>query len=290
MGGRVDGRRARRLQLQLSLKTHTHTPRRQPHDDHRAWPPFGRHIGGGRQLQLQQQQKNCPPGQVYAPGGDSGPNGCCALAFACGSTCCVTGECDPKTLQCCAKGGVVRTLHGGCCPAERMCSSAGSGGGGGGAFCCPAGTRCFNGACKDTRSFAWLSDCAASQLCGPPQNAACCNDDEVCWQGRRCCARASQCGSSNCCEKGQTCCASSACCDAAKQDCLGGRCVPKGSVVCGRTVCGPDEACLAGNMCCKQGAQLCGGRCCDLAVSTCLSNQCVAAGSTLCNGVICERA
>ena len=61
---------------------------------------------------------------------------------------CMLLSCDPQA------GGVVKTLQGGCCPPERMCSR----------FCCPAGSRCFNGVCKDTRTFAWLSTCDPGKL------------------------------------------------------------------------------------------------------------------------------
>jgi hypothetical protein len=78
---------------------------------------------------------------------------------SCGETCCVSGDCDPKTSQCCPRGGVVTTLWGGCCPKERMCAPAG-----GAPFCCPAGSQCYNGACRDQRTFAWLASCARDQL------------------------------------------------------------------------------------------------------------------------------
>ena len=48
-------------------------------------------------------------------------------------------------------------MWGGCCPKERMCSDTRP-------FCCPAGTSCFNGVCKDTKTFAWLASCAPEQL------------------------------------------------------------------------------------------------------------------------------
>ena len=97
----------------------------------------------------------CGERQVYTPKSAT----CCNTEFACGETCCVDGECDRLTNTCCAKGGVIKTLWGGCCPKERMCSSGSQG-----PFCCPSNTMCFNGVCKDARSYAWLASCASNQL------------------------------------------------------------------------------------------------------------------------------
>lgn len=222
----------------------------------------------------------CAANQAYTPYGQT-EDGCCNAEFACGLTCCVTGECDPLTQRCCAKGGVIQTLLGGCCPQEQMCAEDS-----GEHFCCPSKMMCFQGVCQETTRFAWLAECSEQQLCGRAQNKVCCGDDEICWKSARCCKAKNRCGLNNCCTEDQTCCSSNACCSK-DQVCINGACYQSGSFLCGGSyVCGPDQDCL-GNRCCKRGSQLCGGQCCNLSTSTCLNGRCVAAGSTLCNGAIC---
>jgi hypothetical protein len=57
----------------------------------------------------------------------------------------------------------MRTRAGGCCAPEAICINSARGGG---PLCCPAGSRCLDGQCRDQRSYAWLSNCDKDKLVG----------------------------------------------------------------------------------------------------------------------------
>jgi hypothetical protein len=56
----------------------------------------------------------------------------------------------------------MRTRAGGCCAPDGMCYDPARGG----AFCCPTGSRCFNGQCRNQQAYAWLSECEKDKLVG----------------------------------------------------------------------------------------------------------------------------
>jgi hypothetical protein len=192
-------------------------------------------------------------------------------------------------------------------------------------FCCPAGSQCFNGACKDTRTFAWLASCARDQLvrargvgggsvvgrsaaAAPPLPAS----NALALKPLTPAALKPQsqepvlklfpppgppapaflqCGSAQtaaCCGTDETCWQGARCCKAASV--CGGECCEKAQTCCGGAAC-----CTRNQVCINSGCRPTGSAACGRTVCApgedCLGNSvCCRAGSTLCGGRCCDSA
>jgi hypothetical protein len=172
---------------------------------------------------------------------------CCPLLQECchDETCKLQGTCCPPERECgadCCLGGE-QCCHGSCipkgqecvCPEARDCSGAGLG-------CCAPGTVCAG----DTDGNAV---CCPTTLCGDDQY--CCAADEVCTKAGICCHAGKASDDGGCCVGTDSPCGVDCCQD--YEVCIEGKCCEKSRVaggkccpylICNDKCCAADEGCL----------------------------------------------